>query len=273
MDLPALQPRADAAAVFVSHGSPMLPLEPGSAGPMLAELGRQLLGRGAPRAVLVFSPHWMTRGGVAVGASQRPETLYDFQGFDPALRRLRYEVAGDPQLAGQVFELLRQAGMTAAVDPQRGLDHGAWVPLRMMFPQAEVPVVPLSMPWPLDAAGAWRLGRALAPLRRQGVLLLGSGSLTHNLYEFGPDSRLDDPPAPYVLEFVDWARQAVERGDAEALLGWRERAPHARRAHPSDEHLLPLHFALGAAGPAAQPSRFPGGVHYGMLSMDAWVLD
>ena len=167
---------------------------------------------------------------------------------------------------------LELPGLPAALDTQRGLDHGVWVPLQLMFPQADIPVVPLSMPWPLDAAGAWRLGGLLAPLREQGVLLLGSGSLTHNLHEFRGAATVDDAPEPYVLEFAAWFEDAIARGETAALLDWRERAPQARRAHPSDEHLLPLHWALGAAGEALRPRRWHGGVHYGMLSMDAWSL-
>ena len=267
------EPRAP--VVFVSHGSPMLPLEPGSAAPMLGELGAALRARPL-RGVLVLSPHWMSRG-LAVGTSERPATLHDFQGFDPALRPLHYPAAGDPVLARRAAALLGEAGLPVALDPGRGLDHGVWVPLRLMFPRADLPVVPLSMPWPLDAQGAWRLGELLAPLREQGVLLLGSGSLTHNLHEFRGAAGVDDAPEPYVLEFSAWMREAVARGDAQALLEWKSRAPHARRAHPSDEHLLPLHWALGAARAGSNTPvaarHWPGGVHYGMLSMDAWTLD
>ncbi len=257
-------------AVFVSHGSPMLPLEPGAAGPMLQQLGDELQ-RLHPRAVLVLSPHWMTRG-VAVGAHPHPPTLHDFHGFDPALRELRYPVAGDPALAAAIAQSLRDAGLPAALDTQRGLDHGAWVPLLLMFREAGVPVIPLSMPWPLDAGAAWRLGRLLAPWRAQGLLLLGSGSLTHNLHEFRPGATVDDAAEPYVLEFAAWVREALERGDVEALLAWEQRAPHARRAHPTPEHLLPLHWALGAAGDGCAARWRSAGVHYGMLSMDAWTL-
>ncbi len=252
-------------ALFVSHGSPMLPLEPGSAAPMLQRLGARLDGA---RAILAFSPHWMTRG-VVLGASAQPRTIHDFAGFDPALNTLRYPAAGDPELAQRAAELLQGAGYRVALDAARGLDHGVWNPLLLMRAQADLPVVPLAMPWPLDAAGAWRLGAALAPLRDDGVVLLGSGSLTHNLYEFHPDSRTDDATVPYVREFTDWMRDAVARGDRDALLDWQARAPHAQRAHPTPEHLLPLFWALGgAAGDAAE--LFDGGVHYGMLAMDAW---
>ena len=253
-------------ALFVSHGSPMLPLEPGTAAPMLQALGASLP---RPRAIVAFSPHWMARQ-PTVGSSAQPPTLHDFGGFDPALYALRYPAPGAPEVAAQVAALLRDAGWTVHDDPHRGLDHGVWVPLRLMFPQADVPVVPLAMPWPLDAAGAYRLGAALAALLHQGVLLLGSGSLTHNLYEFHPAARTDDPPAAYVQAFTAWMRERIDRGDIAALLDYRRRAPHAPRAHPSDEHLLPLFWALGAAGPGAATQHHSGGVHYGMLSMDAW---
>ena len=254
--------------LFVSHGSPMLPLEPGTAGPMLRGLGQSLP---RPQAIVAFSPHWMARQAI-VGTSPRPETVHDFGGFDPALYTLRYPAPGAPQLAHRVAALLQQAGWPVAEDAQRGLDHGVWSPLRLLFPQADVPVVPLAMPWPLDAATAYRLGAALAPLTAQGVLLLGTGSLTHNLHEFHPSAATDDPPAAYVQAFVEWMRGMMDRGDVEALLDYRRRAPHAARAHPTDEHLLPLFWALGAAGPGARAQHHAGGVHYGNLSMDAWTF-
>ena len=254
-------------ALFVSHGSPMLPLEPGTAAPMLQALGAELA---RPQAILAFSPHWMARS-PTLGASPQPETLHDFGGFDPALNTLRYPAPGHPALAQRAAELLHAAGWSAKLDAGRGLDHGVWVPLRLMFPAADIPVVPLAMPWPLDVAGAFQLGQALRVLADEGVLLFGSGSLTHNLHEFRPGASTDAPPEPYVLEFVDWMREAIVRGDTKALLHYRTLAPHAARAHPTDEHLLPLFWALGAAGEASTPRHRAGGVHYGNLSMDAWV--
>ncbi|MCE1162373.1 MAG: dioxygenase [Thiomonas sp.] len=254
--------------LFVSHGSPMLPLEPGTAGPMLQALGRDLP---RPEIILAFSPHWMARE-PTVGTSARPETVHDFGGFDRALYALQYPAPGAPQWAPRVERPLRQAGWQVHEDPHRGLDHGIWSPLRLMYPEADVPVVPLAMPWPLDAAGAYRLGAALAPLTEQGALLLGTGSLTHNLREFDPAAPTDEAPAPYVQAFVDWVRGMIDRGDTEALLDYRRRAPHAARAHPTDEHLLPLFWALGAAGAGARPRHHVGGVHYGSLSMDAWTF-
>ncbi|MFZ5576809.1 MAG: dioxygenase [Pseudomonadota bacterium] len=254
--------------LFISHGSPMLPLEPGTAGPMLQALGRALP---RPEIILAFSPHWMAREPM-VGTSARPETVHDFGGFDRALYALQYPAPGAPHWAPRVERLLQDAGWRVHEDPHRGLDHGVWSPLRLMYPEADVPVVPLAMPWPLDAAGAYRLGAALAPLTEQGALLLGTGSLTHNLREFDPAAPTDEAPAPYVQAFVDWVRGMIDRGDTEALLDYRRRAPHAARAHPTDEHLLPLFWALGAAGAGARPQHHAGGVHYGSLSMDAWTF-
>jgi 4,5-DOPA dioxygenase extradiol len=208
----------------------------------------------------------------AIGASARPETIHDFGGFDPALLKLRYPAPGNPALAQRAAELLQAAGLTAPLDPDRGLDHGVWVPLSIMFPQADIPIVPLAMPWPLDPNGAYRLGEALSPLSRDDVLLVGTGSLTHNLNEFVPNAATGEPPQAYVVGFVDWMRRTIERGDIEALLAYRLRAPDAVRAHPTEEHLLPLFWALGAARGGAKPRYVAGGVHYGMLSMDAWMF-
>lgn len=244
----------------------MLSLEPGTAGPMLQALGAALP---RPEAILAFSPHWMARQPV-VGTSAQPGTIHDFGGFDPVLYTLRYPAPGAPQLAPRIAALLQAGGWVVGEDGQRGFDHGVWAPLRFLFPQADIPVVPLAMPWPLDAAGAYRLGAALAPLAREGVLPYGTGSLTHNLHEFHPAATTDDPPAVYVQEFVDWMRAMIDRGDIAALLDYRRRAPHAARAHPTDEHLLPLFWSLGAAGEGATPRHHSGGVHYGNLSMDAW---
>ncbi|HYA76469.1 MAG TPA: class III extradiol ring-cleavage dioxygenase [Burkholderiaceae bacterium] len=254
--------------VFLSHGSPMLPLEPGTAAPMLRTLARELP---RPKAVLAFSPHWMARIPL-VGSSPQPATMHDFGGFDPVLYKLQYPAPGDPRLAQRTAALLQAAGWQAPLDPNRGLDHGIWVPLSLMFPQADIPVVPVAMPWPLEAAGAHRLGQSLGALVEEGVLLLGTGSLTHNLRDFNPASATDEAPQPYVLAFVEWMRQAIDRGDGAALLDYRRQAPYATRAHPTDEHLLPLFWALGAAGANAKPRHLSGGVHYGMLSMDAWMF-
>lgn len=251
-----------APSLFVSHGSPMFAIEPGQIGARLQQIGETLPGLAA---VLAVSPHWQTRG-VRVGASMAPETIHDFGGFPAELYALQYRPPGAPSQAAEAVRLLSAAGFEARPDAGRGLDHGAWVPLRYLFPRAEVPVFQVSMPVDLDALGALRLGEALAPLRERGVLLLGSGSLTHNLYEFRREVR--DPE--YAQAFADWIAAALQRGDREALLDYRRRAPHAERAHPTEEHFLPLLVALGASAPGERLTPIAGGMRHGTLSMDAF---
>lgn len=251
-----------APALFVSHGSPMFALEPGVLGPRLQQLGRALP---QVRAILVVSPHWQTRG-VRVATTAAPETIHDFGGFPEPLYALQYTPPGAPAVAEAALRLLRQAGFEANADPDRGLDHGAWVPLRYLKPDADVPVLQVSLPHDLDAAGALRLGRALAPLRDAGVLVVGSGSLTHNLYEFRQHVR--DPE--YAQAFADWVAAAVARREVAALADYRARAPHAARAHPSEEHYLPLLVALGASHDDEAGARIEGGLTDGVLSMDGF---
>lgn len=256
--------------LFVSHGAPTFALAPGRAGPALTALGRALP---RPRALLLLSPHWMTRG-MAVGASAAPETVHDFGGFPAALYTLRYPAPGAPQVAARVVELLATEGHAVRADAGHGLDHGAWVPLLHLYPEADVPALQLSLPLHFDAADAWRLGRSLAPLSDEGVLIVGSGSLTHNLADF----RFDFQGAPaagdadYVRRFVDWSRQAVGSGDSDAIVDYLHSAPDALRAHPTPDHYLPLPFAAGAAGPGVRGSLVDGGIVHGVLSMDAFVF-
>lgn len=252
-------------ALFVSHGAPTFALEPGLAGAQLGALGRAL---GKPRAVVIVSPHWMTRG-VAVGAAERPETIHDFGGFPRALYQLQYPAPGDPDLAARTAELLRAAGLPATLDRERGLDHGAWVPLMHLFPGADVPVVQVSLPMDADSDDAFELGRALAPLAAEGVLVIGSGSLTHNLHEFRMGS---EEGAPYAREFSLWIRQAVQAGDRERLLNALAQAPHAARAHPTAEHFLPLLVALGASQPGAPATVLDGGIRDSVLAMESYVF-
>jgi 4,5-DOPA dioxygenase extradiol len=249
---------------FISHGAPTFALEPGALGPRLGALGAQL---SSVTAVLVVSPHWQTQG-VRVMATAAPETVHDFGGFPSALYELRYPAAGHPQYAAQAAQLLADAGFVVGLEERRGLDHGAWVPLRYLLPRAEVPVFQVSMPHALDAAGAVKLGRALAPLRESGVLIVGSGSLTHNLYEFRQSGAAAQD---YAHEFTQWIRQAVTRHDMEALLNYRQRAPQAERAHPTEEHFLPLLVALGASGDSEAAQVIDGGITHGVLAMESYV--
>lgn len=252
-------------SVFVSHGAPTFALEPGLAGPQLAALGRALP---RPEAVLVVSPHWMTPS-PRVGLSAQPQTIHDFGGFDPALYRIDYPAPGHPRLARKAVEMLTAAGWVAQADKRRGLDHGAWVPLLHLFPQANVPVFQVSLPSRLNAGSAWALGEALAPLADDGVLIVGSGSLTHNLSEFLSHQSHDEA---YVAEFAAWVRETVSVGDGARLRRTLDDAPHAARAHPSTEHFWPLLVAAGAAPVQRGWQILDGGIVHGMLSMDAFVF-
>ena len=251
--------------LFVSHGAPTLPLEDIPARQFLVDLGAALP---RPRAILAVSAHWLTDR-PAVSAATRPETVHDFYGFPAELYELRYPAFGDPALAGRAKDLLSGAGLDATVDARRGLDHGAWVPLMLMYPEADVPVIQLSLQPRLGTRHHLRLGAALAPLRDEGVLILASGGATHNLREFR-GSRAEDPLADYAGRFAGWISDAVERGDREALANYRAIAPDAARNHPSEEHLLPLHVAAGAG---ARGERIHHSASYGILAMDAYRFD
>jgi 4,5-DOPA dioxygenase extradiol len=223
--------------------------------------------------VLVMSPHWMSAG-VEVMSAARPATWHDFGGFPEPLYRLQYSSPGAPAVAQQVIEALQAAAIPAQADAARPYDHGAWMPLLHMLPQADLPVLQVSLPADFEPAQLYAMGQALAGLREQGVLIVASGSMTHNLREFfNGRQNWDAPAASYVQEFSGWVEQALLAQDRERLFDYRAQAPHAARAHPSDEHFLPLYFALGAAGwgqpGVAAPEYFNREVMYGYLAMDS----
>ena len=254
-----------APAIFVSHGAPTFALEPGLLGPKLTGLR---LEETDLKAVVVASAHWQTHG-VQLMSSEAPKTVHDFGGFPPALYRLQYPAPGDPVVAESAAELLQAAGFDVSLDENRGLDHGVWVPLRYLLPSARTPVFQVSLPVDLDAPGAIRLGQALAPLRRQGVMVMGSGSLTHNLREIFDGSA---EGATYAVQFTEWVRRRVQEHDLTALADYRRRAPHALRAHPTEEHFLPLLVALGAGDAADEVTVLEGGMTYEVLSMESYLL-
>jgi 4,5-DOPA dioxygenase extradiol len=260
--------------VFLSHGSPMTALEPREAGHFMQRLGPALerLGR-RPEAILAVSAHTLAREPVLL-AAPRHETVHDFGGFPPELYTLRYDAPGAPALAHEVQELLRVAGITAGVVATGGLDHGIWTPLRYLFPKADIPVLPLA--WPPDASpqALFDLGNALAPLARQGVLLMATGSMTHNLRRVfaGGRDRVDAPATPESTAFRDWFVQRSTARDWPALLNYRMQAPHAVLMHPTDEHLLPWFVAAGAGGRAHPARRIHASLTYGDLGMDAYAF-
>ena len=250
--------------LFVSHGSPSFALEPGLLGPKLEAIGAQLTG---VRAVLVVSAHWQSRG-VRVTSGANPATVHDFGGFPAELYELQYPAPGAPALATEAARLLSAAGFAVSLDSQRGFDHGAWVPLRYLYSEARMPVFQVSLPHDLDAAGALRLGKALAPLRQQGVLIVGSGGLTHNLGDYFHGTTA---ATSYAQEFATWIQARVQAADQAAIAQYRERAPYAVRAHPSEEHFLPLPVAMGASGKGDMPQLIAGGMDHGVLSMDSFM--
>lgn len=254
--------------IYVTHGAPTLILDDCPARDFLGALGQTLP---RPKAVLCVSAHWEAAR-AAVSAAPKPETIHDFYGFPSPLCEQRYPAPGAPTLAGRVAGLLHEAGVSCVVDPVHGLDHGAWVPLKLMFPEADIPVFQLSVQTPLGPEHHIALGKALAPLREEGVLILGSGSATHNLADFRGIRRLDEPPRPYVKPFDDWLVKTVEAGDEKALADYR-RAPEGARNHPSPEHFLPIFVPFGAALAAGEGkgTTLHRSVTYGIIAMTAFA--
>ena len=251
--------------LFLSHGSPMHALHAGAAGEAWSALAAKLP---RPRAILIASAHWETDVPELTGAA-RPETIHDFHGFPQPLYQIRYPAPGAPEVAARAQALLEKAGFTATVDATRGLDHGAWSPLLHMYPDATIPVVQISVQPALGPRHHVALGRALAPLSDDGVLIIGSGHMTHNLR----DRRADDAqPLPYAAEFQAWVDAQIRARNLDALAEYRTRSPHGVRAHPTDEHFLPLFVALGAAAPSYQAEHVYDGIETGALAMDAYCL-
>jgi len=250
------------APIFVSHGSPTLLFDEVPARDFLIALGKSLP---RPKAILVVSAHWETNI-PAVNAVAVNETIHDFGGFPQVLFDQRYPAPGDAALAEQVAQLIRSAGLPAGVDTARGLDHGAWVPLKLMYPANDIPVLQLSVQTRLGPAHHYKLGQALRPLADDGVLILGSGSFTHDLHSVawrGPNEAPD-----WVTEFADWVAAALAEGRIDDLLDYRRLAPFAARNHPTEEHFLPLFVALGAGG--LQAKSLHQSLTFSVLRMDAF---
>lgn len=253
-------------ALFVPHGAPTFALRPGAAGAAITAAARQLP---LPRAIVVISAHWDTAE-PTVGYAARLETIHDFWGFPEELYTLNYPATGCREAADEVVAAIRAAGLPVVSDSQRGLDHGAWVPLRLMFPEADVPVIPLSIQSRGGPQQAYALGQALAPLKAKGFLVIASGNVTHNLRDYQLAARNDGQTPAYVRQFTDWLAEHLQARDIPALLDYRRLAPGGVQAHPSDEHLLPLFVALGAGGDAAQVERFHAGIDDYVIAMDAY---
>jgi len=253
--------------LFITHGAPDLVLHDVPAKRFLEGLGATLP---MPRAVVCVTAHWEAPGPMAGGAS-RPKTIHDFGRFDDRLFEIQYPAPGDPALAEQIAILLRAAGLPGTVDRTRGLDHGVWVPLSLMYPDARIPVVPLSIQPDLGPDHHLRVGQALASLRNEDILVLASGSFTHDLRRFRGQP-VDAATPSDVDVFADWFGTALTEGRTTDLLNYRARAPHATANHPTDEHLLPVFVALGASGPDSHAERLHTSSTYGFLRMDAFAF-
>lgn len=251
-------------SLFISHGAPDLPLRVGPTQDFLRSLLQTLP---KPEAILAISAHWLTAQ-PTVSAAERPKTIYDFGGFSQALYELNYPAPGNPKLAEQVISRLDEAGFSARANRDRGFDHGVWTPLILAAPEATIPVMQLSLQPHETPLHHYQLGKALAPLRDEGMLIFASGAATHNLGAF--DSSYNAPPPPWAVAFDDWLTEAITANDIQALLNYRQHAPHAAKNHPSEEHLLPLFVALGAGGPGQQIHH---GFTYGAFSMAAYQFN
>lgn len=271
------QPKADSATLmptlFISHGSPDTAIADTEAAAFLrgaaAEIPR-------PRAIVVVSAHFEISGGVAVTGDANPETIHDFGGFQPELYEMQYPAPGDPALAGEIADSLTSKGYLSKAVANRGFDHGVWVPLILMYPDADIPVVAVSVDPQKGAEYHYKLGKALSDLSRKGILVIGSGSFTHNLREAFPNLRqglraIDVPD--WVSSFTAWMSDKLAIGDTEALIDYRKQAPNAERNHPTDEHLVPLYAAMGAAGANARATQLHASDEFGVLNMAMWRFD
>lgn len=258
-------------AIFVSHGAPDLILTDMPARSALMGLAKHFPRR--PSAIIAVSAHWETDAPQIMSGSNH-KAMHDFRGFDPQLDAFEYDVAGAPQLAEEIKRALDAAGHRVAYDAARSLDHGAWVPLRLGFPKADIPVLQLSIQPLASPSHHFELGRTLSKLRANDVLILASGGFTHNLHAYFR-ARMDgeETPAPWVKVFGDWLAAKIEAGEKDDLLAYRDIAPFARENHPTDEHLLPLFVAVGAGNASARGRALHHSTINGVLRMDAFEFE
>jgi 4,5-DOPA dioxygenase extradiol len=262
-----METRTAAPVLFVAHASPMLALERDGHAARLRAFGDRFP---RPAAIVVISAHWEAPRPIRVTAAPRPALIYDFGGFPRPLYELQYPAPGSPNLAREIVGMLSQAGVPGAEEP-RGWDHGVWIPLRLFYPEASVPVVEISLPVPRAPDLIAGIGGVLAPLRDRGILLVGSGGIVHNLRLARLD-RKDGPVDEWARKFDHWVRERVERRDLEELSAYRDYAPHADLAVPESEHFDPLFFALGATGPNDELEELNRGFEYGNISLSSFAF-
>jgi 4,5-DOPA dioxygenase extradiol len=256
-------------SLYISHGSPMMVVEPSALRDFLSGYGKVL---GKPRGIVLASAHFAAARPV-ITADVRPDMIYDFYGFPDELYRMVYPAPGDPELALRAGGLLHQAGLAPVVVEGRGFDHGTWGPLMLLYPEADVPVVQISVQPQLGAAHHVAIGRALAPLRDDGILVIGSGTASHNAMLLRQSTGESDRPPAWVTDFRDWIADRVAHGAVDDLTAYRSRAPFARENHPTEEHFLPFHVALGAAGEGGPDGRIKGERVHASLLRGAMAMD
>ncbi|MEM7462051.1 MAG: class III extradiol ring-cleavage dioxygenase [Pseudomonadota bacterium] len=260
-------------SIFISHGAPDIVLKDTPAREFLSELSAI---SGVPKAIVICSAHYETNG-TAVVTDPNPEMIYDFGGFAPELSEMVYPAPGEPALAARVAQMLESSGIDVQTVEDRGFDHGVWTPLMLAFPGADIPIVQISVDPARDAQYHYALGAALAPLRDENILIVGSGHITHNLREVFAVMRgrpmTDERLSEKVDAFTDWLSEQFSAGETNAILDWKNQAPFVAENHPTDEHLLPLFFAYGAGGEAAKSRRAHHSVEYGIFTNDSWVFD
>lgn len=255
--------------LFLSHGAPNLLIQESPAKSFLQKLGAEIE---RPRAILVCSAHFEMPV-PALTADAHPDMIYDFSGFEDELYQMTYPALGAPGLAAVAADLLAEAGFEPQEVTGRGYDHGAWVPLKLIYPDADIPVVELAVQRNGGTGHHIEMGRALAPLRDHGILIVGTGSVTHNLEAiFKNRLALDAIPPEWVTRFADWVRDKTEAGALDDIADWLGLAPNAKQNHPTPEHFLPLPFAMGAAGAGAKGKRLHASYQYGVLAMDAYLF-
>ncbi|MCC6478619.1 dioxygenase [Sphingorhabdus sp.] len=258
-------------ALFVSHGAPTIVIDNSPARDFLAGLAGGLPAR--PDAVVLISAHH-DASPASITSSAQPTTIHDFGGFPEVLYRMRYPAPGSPELARRISLLLHNAGIANRLDAERGLDHGAWTPLMLAWPDAGIPVVQVSINSGETPEYHYRLGQALGALRDSNILVIGSGAITHNLHAYFKGGYAADAPAPpFVTEFLDWLDVHLLAGDHQAVLHAIGRAPHGTGNHPTMDHILPLFVALGAGGEEGKATKLHASVEHGVLAMDAWRFD
>lgn len=255
-------------AVFISHGSPMVAIQSGPYQNALAGFGHAA----RPRAIVAISAHWGTGTSISITDDERHTTIHDFGGFPSALHQLTYDAPGSPELASRVADLLRTGGFIPAITKGRGLDHGTWIPLRLMYPEADIPVVALSVPLQLLPQELYRIGQSLAPLRNEGVMVLGSGGVVHNLHLVHFDD-VNHPVDSWAAEFDDWFRDAVQQKRTAELFDFMKIAPNARLAVPTFEHFAPVFPVLGAGSTGGEVTTIYEGFEHGNISMRSFAVE